>query len=83
MTGATTSETAVDLPDLVEKADECALVAQPDSSDVEDGAKYDSTDIEIEQPPWDWNLDPQNPYNWSEGKKAMQVIAISSIALLT
>jgi hypothetical protein len=57
--------------------------AQSSSSYVEDGAKLEGQpEAEPEQPPWDWNQDPQNPYNWPSGRKAMQVVIIASIAFL-
>lgn len=32
---------------------------------------------------WDWEKDPENPYNWSMSRKWQQVICFSSIALTT
>lgn len=31
---------------------------------------------------WDWNTDPDNPYNWKKGKKWAQVGMASSFAIL-
>lgn len=60
----------------MEKTDEIRAPAQPTSSDTEDGI------AKVEDEPWDWETDPHNPYNWSSGKKAVQVGAIASIAFL-
>ena len=32
---------------------------------------------------WDWERDPENPYNWSQGRKWKQVVCFSVIALTT
>jgi hypothetical protein len=44
-------------------------------------------DEKQEKPPaqdvsWDWNTDPDNPYNWPAGKKWWQVAMISSFGFL-
>lgn len=50
------------------------------NSDQEDSKADEAASNQDE---YDWNTDPHNPYNWSAGRKAVQVAAISSIAFLT
>ncbi|KAK3349580.1 major facilitator superfamily transporter [Lasiosphaeria hispida] len=78
MTPAILAEREASQQDLEEKGDDSTLNAQAGGTDTEDGAKLDGP----EEIPWDWNTDPHNPYNWSSGKKAIQVGSIASIAFL-
>lgn len=60
-------------------ADVLAPVGSSAERDIEGGREkesvQDSEDVE-------WDKDPHNPFNWPAWKKALQVIMISSVALL-
>lgn len=45
--------------------------------DEEAQPKRQATDVA-----WDWDKDPDNPYNWPTGRKWWQVAMISSFAFL-
>lgn len=74
------SDTGPNMPIFDDKVDGNGdnTSAQPNSSDTEDNANKTSEKQEL----WDWETDPHNPYNWSSGKKAVQIGAIASIAFL-
>jgi len=84
MAATTIPKTDIDVgrPDIAEKDIENGQAANSASSDAEDGNTSDIPEARSEQTPWDWNHDPHNPYNWSSGRKAMQVVIIASIAFL-
>lgn len=46
------------------------------------GSDSDEASKEPDASSWDWSKDPENPFNWSGGKKAMQIAMTASIALL-
>lgn len=46
------------------------------------GSDSDETSKEPDASSWDWSKDPENPFNWPAGKKAMQIAMTASIALL-
>lgn len=51
------------------------------------GEKEEDEKVSISAPgasdaTWDWNTDPDNPYNWTKGKKWAQVGMASSFAIL-
>ncbi len=62
-----------------EKIGDDNINAVPESSDVAEGG---GADVKETPPAWDWTTDPNNPYNWPDGKKAGIVLMISSIAFL-
>jgi hypothetical protein len=40
-------------------------------------------DVEVTRPETDdWNTSPENPFNWPSWKKALQVVMLSSSAIL-
>jgi MFS family permease len=82
MVAPTVPELDVDWQHRTEKDNDKLPVANNDSSDGENGDISDRAEAGVGETPWDWNVDPHNPYNWPSGKKAMQVGIISSIALL-
>jgi hypothetical protein len=72
----------LDVPDMSEKDIEDGQAATSSGSDAGDSPQPDKPENQTEGKPWDWNEDPHNPYNWSSGKKAMQVVVIGSMAFL-
>lgn len=46
------------------------------------GSDSDETSKERDASSFDWSKDPNNPYNWSGGTKAMQIAITASIAFL-
>lgn len=57
-------------------------VAEKAQDDGTRGSDTDEASKERDASSFDWSKDPENPFNWSGGKKAMQIAMTASIALL-
>ena len=55
--------------------------SERDNDFTGDGANP-QTEQKSDESNWDWNTDPDNPYNWPTGKKWNQVAMISSFGFL-
>jgi hypothetical protein len=78
MTAAITPNASNNPPDIEKEQQDGMVSGQGSSSDTDDGAKQSGE----QDAPWDWETDPNNPYNWTSGRKAVQVTIIASIAFL-
>jgi hypothetical protein len=65
------------------------IITKQDEGDVSLGNEsMTEHDVEIARPKEqhadedDWDTSPDNPFNWSAGKKALQVVMLSSSAIL-
>lgn len=45
-----------------------------------EGGLDEPKDVSIESPTWNWDDDPNNPYNWPASLKSRQLLMISSAA---
>jgi hypothetical protein len=64
--------------DVGTNSQDLAEKAQDDTK----GSDSDEAPKEPDASPWDWNKDPENPYNWPAGRKATQIAITASIAFL-
>lgn len=47
---------------------------------VENDQTGQNHDLSDSTEPWDWETDPDNPYNWPASRKAWQIATVSSMA---
>lgn len=78
MTTQTLPEAPIDQQDVEKTQENSSSAFQGGNSDTDDGSKRS----EEQESSWSWDTDLHNPYNWSSRQKALQVIAIASIAFL-
>jgi hypothetical protein len=78
MSAAVLPEAAVAQSDIEKTQDNGRVLGQGGNSDTDDSTKQSGE----QEASWNWDTDPHNPYNWSSGRRALQVTAIASIAFL-
>lgn len=79
ITHDTTSETmsVSEDPNSLERG-HSSLPANGEKNEHEQGSQDQQSPYHNEQ--WDWETDPDNPYNWPASRKAWQIAIVSSMA---